>query len=279
MIEINDRTNYINVFDNITEVADYVTTKQRKPGRENRSSDTDDYDFFGTHSFDEAINFLKFGDEELYNKIKEEKSKINIDKILGNAKKRQTYENKVYGCVPNVPAYLIGTPLNMINSEIHAPSQKIINIFLNTRVCAGVDKDDVIRNGIKYLSIIDILEKQGYRCNLYSGCANSSGDGYHCYMLTRVKTDREPLNIKKICFTIANPSMQRRIKFRWMEVNDFDYDFTGGYGQPDDIEYTQKILSEKLKDNFMVWTYERDLRAKTIEEILEDLKKQGINIQ
>lgn len=279
MLEINDGTNYLNVFNNITEVADYVTTKQRKSGRGNSSEGTGDYYFYGTRNFDEAIDFLKYGDEDLYNRVKEEKSKINIDKILGNARKRQTYENKVYGCVPNVPAYLIGTPLNMINSEIHAPSQKIINIFLNTRVSGEVDKDDVIKIGTKYLSIIDILEKQGYRCNLYSGCANSSWSGRHCYMLVRVKTDREPLNIKKICFTIANPSMQRRIKFRWMEVNDFDHDFTGGYGQHDDISYTTKILNEKLKDNFIVWNYEDAGSSKSIEKMIEDLKKQGINIQ
>ena len=65
MLEINDGTNYINVFDNITEVADYVTKKPRKEGRDHSSENTDDSSWYGTRSFDEAIDFLKYGDEKL----------------------------------------------------------------------------------------------------------------------------------------------------------------------------------------------------------------------
>lgn len=282
MLEINDGKHYINVFDNITEIASYVTTKQRKPGRDNSSEHTDDISFYGTTCFEKAIELLKYGDENLYSKIKEEKSKIDIDKILGNATKRQNYENRVYGCVPNVPAFLKGDPINMIHMEMNRPSHKIINIFLNIRVGGFTSAEHIIKMGAKYLSVIDLLEKKGYRCNLYSGTANEDDftDGNKwCYMLVRVKTDREPLNLKKICFTLANPSMQRRVKFRWMEVNDFDANFTSGYGGADEREHTKKILEEKLKDNFIVWTYENQDGNTNIEEILENLKKEGITIE
>lgn len=279
MLEINDKTNYINVFNNITEIVKYLVPRQTKYGRENISLRNDDEDFYGTETFEEAIDLLKYGDEELYNQIKKEQAKIDINKIIGAYGQKLKYKNKNYGSIPNVPAYLRGDPINMINPEKKQPANRILNIFLNIRVCGGVDKDDIIRMGLKYLTILDILEKSGYRCNLYSGCASEYNDKYS-YFMVRIKTDKEPLNLKKICFTIAHPSMQRRIKFRWMEVNDFEQNFTHGYGHPDDIKHTQKILNEKLKDNFIVWTYEDGTSSKSEEKILEDLEKEyGIKIE
>lgn len=280
MLEINDKVNYINVFDNITELTNYLKTKKRKPGRDNDSEKEDDEDFFKTKTFEEAFDLLKYGDEDTYNKIKIESKKIDINKIIGANNQRLKYKNNFYGCVPNVPLYLKNQPIGMINPEKNLPANRILNIFLNIRVGGMVSSSSIIKVGLKYLTVIDILEKNGYRCNLYSGCAN---EGYHkdySYFLVRIKTDKEPLNLKKICFTIAHPSMQRRIKFRWQEVNDFENDFTrSGYGCPDNIKHTKKILDEKLKDNFIVWTYENGIQSKTIQEVLEDLKKDyGIKI-
>lgn len=276
MLEINDGINYINVFDNINELANYVTYKPRKPGRSNDSEDCDE-DFTHTSSFEEAVNLLKYGDNKLFDLVKKEKANINVEKILGNAKRRQVYKNNIQGYIPNVANFLIGNPKNMIDIEKTKTSQRIINIFLNIRVDGFTSADVVTKIGVKYLSVIDILEKMGYRCNLYSGVANED-DGYYSFMLVRVKTDKEPLNMKKICFTIAHPSMQRRIKFKWMEVNDFDYNFTYGYGGYVGVSTIKNKLSDKLRDNFIVWTYENDAKNKSVENIIKDLKNDGINI-
>ena len=282
MLEINDKKIYINVFDNITELTKYIDKKERKEGRDNDSESTWDNEFFGTKNFKEAYELLKYGDEKLYNKIKIESKKINIDKIIGANNQKLKYKNNFYGCIPNIPIYLKNQPINMINPEKNLPANKILNIFLNIRVNGDIEAEEIMKIGLKYLTIIDILEKNGYRCNLYSGCANEHseyGDVYS-YLLLRVKTDKEPLNLKKICFTIAHPSMQRRIKFRWMEVNDFEYDFTNGYGTKDYSKHTKEVLDSKLKDNFIVWTYEDEIESKSIEKILEDLKKDyGIKIE
>ena len=279
MLEINDKKNYINVFDNITEITKYLTSRDTKPGREQASIEERDRDFYGTRTFEEALDLLKYGDEELYKQIKKEQSKIDINKIVGAFGQKLKYEKRQYGAIPNVPAYLRNDPINMIYPERKQPANRILNIFLNIRVNAGIDKEEIMKIGLKYLTILDILEKSGYRCNLYSGCANEYNDKY-CYLMVRIKTDKEPLNLKKICFTIAHPSMQRRIKFRWMEVNDFEQNFTNGYGHPDDISHTKYILDKKLKDNYIVWTYENKIKAKTEEDILKELdKKYGIKIE
>lgn len=279
MLEINKGKIYINVFNNIDELAKYVSTKPRKPDRDN-SSETGGFSFTKTYSFGEALDLLKYGDEELFNKIKDENKKINVNKLLGNIINRPKQKQDVVGFQANVPQYLLGLPTNMINQEPKKTSQKVLNIFLNIRVTAGTSSNEIIKIGTQYLLIIDLLEKAGYRCNLYSGVANSGYDNNYCYLLTRIKTDREPLNIKKICFTIAHPSMQRRIKFKWQEVNDGNYNFTcNGYGRDDDKNHTKSILEKELKQNFIIWTYEDDNISKNTEQLLEDLKKEyGINI-
>lgn len=278
MFEISKRNLYINQFENITDLSIYLD-KPRKQGRDDASEHGSE-SFTGTKNYKEAYDFLKYGDENLYSKIKKEKEKLNIDKFLGNVSNRLRYEKRIYGAIPNVPAYLINNPINMISPEKNQLSHRILNIFLDIGVCCGVDTDEIIRNGMLYLNVIDLLEKKGYRCNLYAG-ASTRCDDKNFYMLVRVKTDREPLNMKKICFPLASPSMLRRIFFRWEEVFDYDFDITNrNYGRDVELSCVSEQLNENLKQNFIVWSYnDGDGNSRTIETILDDLEKQGIKIK
>lgn len=277
MLEIKKENIYINLFDNISELTNYLTTRPHKPDRANESNDSSS-DFTGTRSFDESVDLFKFGDERLYERIKENKNKINIDELLGNAMKRRSYEKNVYGCVPNVPAYLMGNPINMLLREENNISQKIVNIVLDVCCPWYVEARDIEQAGTRYLIIIDLLEKAGYRCNLYAGTSSECGDIKHI-LLTKIKTDREPLNMKKMCFPIANPSMLRRIYFRWEEVNDGLRDFTQcGYGHYFGRDEVQKIVEKELKKNFIVWSYKEKRGEFDIKEVLDQLEKTGIHI-
>lgn len=281
MLEIKEQEKYFTLYDSIYDFSEYLINKQRKPGRED-ASDKKGGDFCGTDSFEEAMDLMLYGDEEIYKKILKNKKKLNVDKILGNATRRAKYEQRNYGCIPNVPLYLTGSPINMINREINNISHKIINIMLDVTVPWHVDKDIILENGILYLTVIDLLEKAGYRCNLYAGCSTEfdadNKNNLESYMLVRVKTDREPLNLKKICFTIANPSMLRRMHFRWAEVNDFQYDCThDGYGHFTSEKTIVKDLTNFMKDNIIVWSYKHD-DDKSLESIIKDLEKKGIKL-
>lgn len=278
MREISNSSDYMNVFNNISEFLNYIENKPHKSGRDNASQTSGDKGWYGTNSYEEAVERLKYGDDDLFEKLNAEIKKLNINNMLGNARRKNVYYNDVNGFIPNVPNMMVGSPLTMINIKKDGLSQRVVNIFLNIRVGNFVDGDDVIKIGLKYLNVIDLLEKRGYRCNLYSGVANSKGNGKHCCLMVRVKTDREPLNLKKICFAIANPAMQRRLKFKWMEVNDGP-DFTCGYGQAEEESYIKKLLSKELKDNFVVWNYESENKSKTVEQLVDDLKKMGIDIE
>ena len=280
MLSYSSNDLYINLFDNITDLTSYLSTKKRKPGRDN-ASESKDTSFTHTKSYEEAFDLLKYGDDELYKRFKKNRDKINIEKLLGNAVRKQKYENRIYGCVPNVPAYLLGHPLNMINPEIGRISYKVINIYISVGVCWSINASDIERTGLVYLSVIDLLEKAGYRCNVYCG-ASSIGSKAE-YMYVRIKTDREPLNLKKLVFPLVHPSMLRRIWFRWAEVNDYDYDITGGYGREDSKEAIRRKLKKVEKEDFIFWGYENVTEEKhelkDIKKIIEELKKIGIDLK
>lgn len=287
MIEINKKNFYFTMYDNITELTSYINNRERKIGRDSSSSRSGS-DFSGTNSFEEAFDLLKYGDESLYSKIKMKKEQIDVNKLIGigNVNNRLKYEKRVYGAIPNVPLYLQGYPLDMINPEKTLPNNRIINIILTVGVPCHVSKEEIIDTGIAYLNILELLEKKGYRCNLWAGVTAEShySDNLKEFMLARIKTDREPLNLKKICFPIAHPSMLRRIYLKWAEVNDGEGDITNdGYGTNLDKKDIEKIINKELKDKYIVLTFtdtsEDRHTIKKMEHIIEELKKQGINIE
>ena len=279
MYQYNKNRVFANVFDSIYDLTSFIESRKTKPGRDTNSINGD-YDFTKTNSLEEAINKLKTGDEDLFKKVMEEKSKIKIDKLLGNAVRQQGYEQRIYGCVPNVPAFLKGNPINMLNREPNKISHKVLNIFLNIRVGGWVSSSEILKIGVKYIALIDYLEKNGYRCNLYSGIANESHNCTCSYLLLRVKTDREPLNIKKMCFAMAHPSMQRRIKFRWQEVNDCEVDFTReGYGSNVDSSEIKKHIKKIFNEDFLIWSFENIDGNTSIEKLIQRLKADGVEIE
>ena len=106
-------------------------------------------------------------------------------------------------------------------------------------------------------------------------------------MLNRIKTDREPLNIKKMVFPLCHVGMFRRLGFAWIErcnidlekFDDKSYDITHrGYGHPiTDTKKIQKELKEHTGIDFIVWAYQSGSNV-NVEDVLQSLKEKGIEI-
>lgn len=272
----------LNAFSNISEFYNFLLKTPRRRGAGNSSEKKGDSFWKGTETLEQAYDLLLGGDEKLYRKFQEQKD-LSVDKMLGNVINKNKTRNDVVGFQPNVPNYLLGLPNDMINQVPKKISQKILNIVLCMSVSAGVSADILQSIGMKYMQVIDLLEKSGYRVNLYIAHAGEErGEKDIC--LVRIKTDREPFNIKKCVFPIAHPSMFRRIMFRWIECCDVDIELTGGwggYGRPiQNKEYIQEVVEKNLKSNFIVWNFQNtDYHKVGVQKILEELdKKYGIKI-
>ena len=273
------RNNYtFSCYSSSSELYNDLNKKPRRPSASS-SSENRDRDFTGTESLEEAWNLFLHGDEELYKRIIKKSKEIDISKILGNVIKRNTLRNSVIGFQANVPNYLLGLPEDMIDFIPKNTSQKILNIVVNGSVSCGVSTEDIEKAGAYYYIVIDLLEKAGYRCNVYVTCAfRESGD--EGYLVLRAKTDKEPFNREKMAFVLAHPSFHRRINFKYIETCDCKCEPTDyGYGSPiTDNQKIKNVIDRELKANTIVWSIQKDYEVK-IEDIIDRLEKQGIKLR
>ena len=282
MLKYVDNSNTINQFENISELYNWLKVTQRRPKADNSSEDLDRESWSGSKSLEDAYNLLLGGDMNLYNEfIKAKDLKMEKQFACLVPKKRTKYDI-VGGCV-DVPSYLVGIPNCMIQREKTLIKSKVLNIMLNITVSAGVSTTKMKELGTKYLQVIELLEKVGYRCNLYVGvCANNSRDYLTC--LVRVKTDKEPLNIKKCVFPMVHPSMFRRVMFNWLEKCEIQSgrEVTHmGYGCPvQDQNVIKKQIKDKIHRDYIVWGFQNcEYTEIGVDKILEELKtKYGITI-
>lgn len=275
MLKVKKENLCLNAYNNISELYNFL---KKTPRREdaNNSSEDDDNSFRGTQTLEEAYDLMLTGDEKLYKDFKSLKD-IEIDRLLGNTISRKTYKDDVVGFQPNVPKYLLGIPVNMINEIPTKLSQKVVNIVLCMSVSAFTDSSTIKRIGMKYTQIIDVLEKSGYRCNLYI-CHAGEYLNEKNICLVKIKTDKEPFNLKKCVFPIAHPAMFRRIMFKWMETCDVDKELTNScYGHViDNKKVLKTIIGDTLKTNIILWNFQNN--EPTVKDIIENLKKDGIKI-
>lgn len=283
MLEIK-KTNeklLLNVFPNISEYYNFCRKTPRRKGASNASEETgsDRTQWSGTKTLEDAYELLIGGDNELFKEIQEKKSKIDITKILGNKIGKNRPFNDIIGFQADVPSFLKGIPTSMINQKPLKVSQKILNIFIDGAVSCGVSASKIKEAGVIYASVIDILEKRGYRCNLYI-IESSEYHSWRYYSIVRVKTDREPFNLKKLAFPIANPAYFRRVGFKWIESCNIDVEPTqSGYGRPiDSKEEMKKTLEKHLKMNVILWRKNEKYNV-TVENVLKNLKESGINLE
>lgn len=180
-------------------------------------------------TFEEANNLLRFGDRENAEKISKEINRVS--RMNGNGTRvRQQIFNDVVGHAVNVPNYLSGSPMAMINSRrVAIRNSKVLNIIYNSTFACGVKPQEVVEVGVKVLTYIKNLESSGYRVNLYvMKCAKSSKEKLSA--IIRIKDSEQYLNITKTAYPMINPEFSRKHFFRMTECEVTDPFFIGTYG-------------------------------------------------
>lgn len=210
-------------FDNIGELMNFIETTPLNDGfrwAKLSSSDTSNYvkEWSGTKSFEEAKKLLKNGWEDMA-KTLDKKLKLKTKDEVTKTRPRPQYSMAGYqACVPR---YLQGVPESMIYSKQVPMKQKVITINKQVNYMADITAEKIIEESVKALTIVAKLEAQGYRVNLnVVTCSyNPSGKAYTEITRTCIKKASERLSIAKVAFPLVNPSMLRRIIFRYRETN------------------------------------------------------------
>ena len=237
--------------EHFTSIHQMLSVMESRPNNDvmegQHSSRENDKAFTGTKDWSGAVSIFQNGYVEILDKIKA--GVAQHMKSTGITQRRHIRTN-VVGYAPHVPNAILNLPNSMILTESQPQKIKSISIVYNMCANCGTDASEFIKCGIVVLSLINTLELQGCRVNLKVAFFCGQEDNERAFGTLDVKDYREHLDLQKLCFPIAHPSMFRRFGFKWLETCEglTDHDWRWGYGHSvslrDDDEFAAGVLNK-----------------------------------
>jgi hypothetical protein len=178
-----------------------------------------DPEFTGTDCYDDALRLLKYGHPDGRSKMAES---VEWAQAITRERPAPSWSHSVSGAMPDVPVYLSGEPEHMLMSEGDEGQgvMPIVSVVVNVVAACSVNSDRIRRRGAALVALINSIETSGQRVELIA--ASRAGlrkeRGKTASYLITVKEPNEALDLDRVAFTLAHPSMLRRILFRLEEI-------------------------------------------------------------
>jgi hypothetical protein len=133
---------------------------------------------------------------------------------------------------------------------------------------------DLMWAGLKTMGVVAQLEHQGYRVRLSGAhwqAEKEFGDG----AIVRLKSETQPLDIKRLLFPMAHPGYFRILHFGWYERTDHVQDYLRTYGQSlyrFDRETEDKVIRASFGPHSVYISAQRmvDLKNRGNEQAVDD---------
>lgn len=229
---------FIEEFKSINEMLKVIAKRKQNHSMRYRNSSTENsYDFTGTNSYEEAEELFKNGDKEKYEMIQKEfRSKVN--NVRTNLLPRRQVRTGVVGYAPNVPNAIMGLPNSMIYTDKVNMKSKTVSILYSITGNCYIEAKEFIKSGVAVLDVVNSLELSGYRVEVKILFFNAKECDEKLRGLVTVKNYNEHLDLLKMAFPLANPSMFRRFGFKWLETCPVEIksDWAYGYGSDNSRE-------------------------------------------
>jgi hypothetical protein len=180
---------------------------------------SDETEWYGGVTFDEACQLAKFGDVKLVAKS---------DKLLAKFERYafetagKGWRNDVTGGLPDVPAFIAGHPLNMRRRTRLDSAAAPIAIIVDTTISAAIDSKTIMRRGAAILALVRILA--GRRpVELWAVSQVDAKDGGCATVGARINTT--PLDLGTAAFALTHPAFPRRLCYSMARK----YGFSGSW--------------------------------------------------
>lgn len=209
----------------------------QRPEREGRS-------WYGTTDYQQATHMLTHGWDAAAQKMA---TKVKMTSSTPTVSRSSKPAYGVVGSQASVPRYLQGIPTNMVSRQSTYTKQKVVTITKGISYNSGWKPEQILEECIKALQIIQSMENGGQRVRLNVMFAASCYDKrrYNHICKVCIKQPDERLNIAKMSFALAHPSMLRRFFLKWIEVDPFaEHDLGDGYGIPSSPDVKEKVMDE-----------------------------------
>jgi hypothetical protein len=230
--------------------------------------------FTATESYEQSVELIKRGYKDPMKQIKEG---IGKTLVKGTRKKQKEITN-VVGHMPCIPNALMGLPEFMYDVKTIKRKAKTINLVYSIGATCGVKTEHMIKGGILFLSLVYLLESEGFKVkiDLLNMSATTDKTKHVMGFSLTVKDYSTPLNVLKMCYPLVHPSMLRRTSFKHTETfpNLINKDYARAYGTTldvkiDGIENEKGFLKQYgiLKENQYYTSVTECMNIDTIDEL------------
>lgn len=229
-------------FRDATEFAEFALAKMPHTMSENRraSSDPGSY-FYESDSREEAFDLLLNGWPKGLDSIAPAIDDIARSLVQHIPQPRPV--NDMVGGAVDVGAYNQGIPENMVRIDREERAMRSVHVVANVAASAAVSGETIMARGRVIAALTMALDRLGVPVGV-SVCSGSrpsyGGGGLYC-VFVNIKDEGAPLDLGRVAFATAHPSMLRRCiwSVREQEQQDirgrFGFHSTGGYGMPTDV--------------------------------------------
>lgn len=226
-----------------------------------------DQKFTGSKSFEAANDLMLHGWHEGAARVQN----YMTSGVTGTANKRVIY-NSVVGFAPNVPNYLAGNPLNMINQRRVKTPKKVVSIVYNCSVGYSVQSSDIEKTASTLFNVISGLEASGVRVELWAvDFTRSSRESEYINTAVKVKSAGQPFNLLKMVYPMVHTSFLRRHIFAVQERSGLTENTWGTYGKTTPKEMFSNCCKQLGIPSDNVFNY-YDLAGKTESQIAKMIK-------
>lgn len=218
-------------------------------------------EFTGTGSMTEALEMAEQGtwSEGI------ELAQSIVEYFSTQHAQRKRRRNAVVGGRVNVGRLLAGNPKHMI-ARPKQDGSKFITIFVDVIMDRTIEAENAIIRAAVVAAIVDMLENNGYRCEIIAGALSTWMLRTRYTVTTRLKSAGDRLNLSDIIFALGHPSYLRRIIFAMLASEESLRDIWKSMGGPDELFTARhqpgknEIYIDKIHDNVHGDTIEKALQ-------------------
>ena len=197
------------VYENFKSINELLSTMEKRPIRNQAFKNKENLvsqqiqgnnPWSGTSDYNEAMEIMRTGYKDPLEKMKKAILKIGQNEKANRPKMK----NDFVGFIPHVPNTLMGLPITMINKEKQADKAKTIHLIYNVSTASKVSPNEMITGGINFISLVNSLEKQGYRVKIDIMASFATNKTLSSFTVN-VKEYGQKLNLLKLTFPLSTP--------------------------------------------------------------------------
>jgi hypothetical protein len=239
--EVIDKV-HVDEFESLGEALHYAKANDNR-----RSSDAQrDTDWAGSQDLNTAVQLGLDGWHDIRPDVDAMFSRMEeqINMSLGDVfEMRYDYS----GDSVDIDRFLMGDPEHMMDYET-VPSGRmgrVVRVLVNGSASAFVTPELIRQRGVLAVALIDVLSKLGVGVELWLESATEYNDKLHSQLI-KIHSSEERLDIDNLMFSMAHPSMLRRVGFSILERTSWApakqcAQLGAGYGRPHNLTQGKRI--------------------------------------